>query len=120
MNRTFLTITVFFLFPCVLLHALEIRLPSEAALSADEPVRDGTAWRQCGAMPLTYAAARKSFDLALRKQGWHKVRSIEYDRIQWKSLEQWHRGTQQILIQFWREGPSRTGFSWGVIQERQQ
>ena len=96
--------------------AADIRLPAESQLSADETA-DGKTWRQCGTMPLAYTAAKKNFDLSLRKQGWIKQKSFDYDRIQWKSLEIWARGTERILVQFWREDISRTGFAWGVLKD---
>ena len=95
--------------------AVEIRLPKEALVDAS--TEDGRTWNQCGTMELTYAAAKKNFGLSLRKQGWIKQRSFDYDRIQWKSLEIWERGTERILVQFWREDISRTGFAWGVLRD---
>ena len=95
--------------------AAEIRLPGKAVVNASD--EDGKTWRQCGTIALTYAAARKNFDLALRKQGWIKQKSFDYARIQWKSLEIWERGTEQILVHFWREEVSRTGFAWGVLKD---
>ncbi len=95
--------------------AVEIQLPREALVNTS--TEDGKTWRQYGTIELTYAAAKKNFDLSLRKQGWIQKRSFDYDRIQWKSLEIWERGTERILVQFWREDISRTGFAWGVLKD---
>ena len=95
--------------------AAEIRLPEEALVNAS--TEDGKSWNQCGTMELTYAAAKKTFGFSLRKQGWVKQKSFDYDRIQWKSLEIWERGAERILVQFWREDISRTGFAWGVLKD---
>lgn len=99
--------------------ATEIRLPAEAQLSADEPA-DGKTWRQCGTIPLTYSAAKRNFDLSLRKQGWTKLQTVEYDQIQWKSLELWSKGEERILVQYWREEVSLTGFAWGTLEEEKK
>ena len=95
--------------------AAEIRLPKEALVNAS--TEDGKTWRQCGTMELTYAAAKKNFGFSLRKQGWIKQKSFDYDRIQWKSLEIWERGMERIMVQFWREDISRTGFAWGLLKD---
>ena len=99
--------------------AADIRLPAEARLSVDEAA-DGKTWRQCGTMPLAYVAAKRNFDLALRKQGWTKLKTVEYDRMQWKSLELWGKGKERILVQFWREDVSLTGFAWGTLKEEKK
>ena len=105
--------TLFLAFAAVCAAAAEIRLPKEALVSAS--AQDGKTWRQYGTMELTYAAAKKMFGFSLRKQGWIRQKSFDYDRIQWKSLEIWERGMERILVQFWREDISRTGFAWGVL-----
>lgn len=102
-------------FSSVCAAAAEIRLPLEACVNAS--AANGNTWRQCGTMELTYATAKKIFGFSLRKQGWIKQRSFDYDRIQWKSLEIWERGMERILVQFWREDVSRTGFAWGVLKD---
>ncbi len=95
--------------------AADIRLPQEARVTA--ATADGKTWRQCGTMALTYAAARKNFGFALRQQGWIRQKAFDYDRIHWKSLEIWTRGTERLLVQFWREDVARTGFAWGVLKD---
>ena len=95
--------------------AVEIRMPKEALVSVS--AEDGKSWRQYGTIELTYAAAKKNFEFSLRKQGWIRRKSFDYDRIQWKSLEIWERGMERILVQFWREDISRTGFAWGVLKD---
>ena len=96
--------------------AEEFRLPAGAQILRQEKP-DGQTWEQCGTIALTYAAARKNFDLELRRQGWIKIKDIDYDRIQWKSLELWRKGKKQILIQYWREEVSLTGFAWGQLKD---
>lgn len=92
-----------------------IRLPAGAQiLQREKP--DGQTWEQCGWIALTFAAARKNFDLTLRQQGWIKIKAIDYDRTQWKSLELWSKGRKRILIQYWREEVSLTGFAWGRLK----
>ena len=95
--------------------AEEFRLPAGVRILRQEKP-DGQTWEQCGTVALTYAAARKNFDLSLRQQGWTKVKNIDYDRIQWKSLEVWSKGMEKILIQYWREEVSLTGFAWGRLK----
>lgn len=107
--------TLLLIFSAVCAVAAEIELPKEAQVDAS--TEDGKTWRQYGTMELTYAAARKNFGFSLRKQGWIRQKSFDYDRIQWKSLEIWARGTERILVQFWREDISRTGFAWGVLKD---
>ena len=107
--------TLCMVFSAVCALAVEIRLPDGARVNVS--AEDDKAWRQCGTMELTYAAAKKEFDFSLRKQGWIKQKSFDYDRIHWKSLEIWERGAVRILVQFWREDISRTGFAWGVLKD---
>jgi len=93
-----------------------IKLPAGAQISlAGMP--GGQTWEQCGTIGLTYASARKNFDWTLRRQGWVKIKTIDYDRIQWKSLEVWVRGRERILIQYWRAKVSLTGFAWGRLKD---
>ena len=94
----------------------ELRLPEGASLWKTGP-SDGRTWRQAGTMPLAYAAAKRSFDLALRKQGWDRLKIVPYDRVRWKSLEIWGRGEKRILVHYWREDVSLTGFAWGFLEE---
>lgn len=106
----------FFLAFAAAAAAADIRLPADSQLSADENA-DGKTWRQCGTMSLSYTAAKRNFDLSLRKQGWMKLKTVEYDRVHWKSLELWGKGKERILVQYWREDVSLTGFAWGVLKE---
>jgi len=76
---------------------------------------DGTTWGYCGTVPLAYAAARRNFDLHLRRLGWRKEQTVEFDRIHWKTLELWSNGRERLLVQYWREDPALTGISWGVM-----
>lgn len=107
--------TLLVAFSAVYAAAVEIRLPREALVSVS--MEGEKTWQQCGTMELTYAAAKKNFGFSLRKQGWIRQKSFDYDRIQWKTLEIWARGTERILVQFWREDISRTGFAWGVLKD---
>ena len=112
--------SVFFLMPALMLCI--------GAAAADAPVRMpegfilrdapgcGT-WRQWGEMTLAYAAARKRVDLVLRQQGWRKAKSVEIDRVRWKSLEVWSRGRQRIMVQYWRQSVDVTGVAWGGLTE---
>ena len=74
-------------------------------------------WRQWGRMPLAYAAARGRVDLALRRQGWEKRKTVDFDRVQWKTLELWTRGEERILVQYWRIEVALTGVAWGNLTE---
>ena len=93
--------------------------PPREAVTATVCEMPGT-WRQFGTIALSYASARRSFDLALRKQGWRKLRTVELDRIRWKSLELWGRGRERILLQFWRKDTDLTGFAWGDLKEEKR
>ena len=95
--------------------AAEIQLPG--ARGAEMPAKKGTTWQHYGTMDLTYAAAKKKLGFLLSKQGWVKLQSFDIDRIQWKSLEIWKRSKERILVQFWREEVSRTGFAWGILKD---
>ena len=96
----------------------ELALPREARLEMSRGIPGS--WRQWGTLPLAYAAARRSFGLALRKQGWRKLRTVELDPVRWKSLELWGRGSEQILLQYWREDTALTGFAWGELKEEKK
>lgn len=84
----------------------------EAAVPASG---DGATWECCGTVPLAYAAARRNFDLHLRRLGWRKEQTVEFDRIHWKTLELWSNGRERLLVQYWREETALTGISWGVM-----
>ncbi len=92
-----------------------IRLPREAEVSLNS-APDGRTWEQCGTIGLTYAAARKNFDWMLRRQGWVRIKAVDFDRVHWKSLELWSNGKEQLLIQYWRVEVSLTGFAWGRLK----
>ena len=49
-----------------------------------------------------------------------KLQTVEYDQIQWKSLELWSKGEERILVQYWREEVSLTGFAWGTLEEEKK
>lgn len=89
--------------------------PPEGFLVRAEGTGDGTSWRHCGMVALSYTATKRNFDLHLRRLGWTKDQEVEFDRIQWKSLEMWSNGRKRLLVQYWREEPSLTGISWGVM-----
>lgn len=93
-----------------------IRLPEEVRLW---PVgaSAGQTWHQAGTMPLAFVSAQRVFDLALRKQGWIRMKSVPYDLRNWKTLEVWSKGDERILVHFWREDVSRTGFAWGFLRD---
>ena len=112
------TALLFFAAAAVFPAGAELVLPREAVPEAccGSP---GT-WRQFGTIALSYSSARRSFDLALRKQGWRRLRIVELDRVNWKTLELWSRGRERILLQFWRKGPGITGFAWGELKEEKR
>ena len=96
-------------------HAAGIELPADVQILQSGP-SDGRTWEQCGTIRLTFAAARKNFDLALRRQGWRRIRTVDFDRIRWKTLELWEKGSEQLLVQYWKEEVSLTGFAWGRLK----
>ena len=107
--------SLFFLLAGLSGLAEELRLPAGVRILRQEKP-DGQTWEQCGTVALAFAAARKNFDLTLRQQGWIKIKEIDYDRCQWKSLELWSKGEKRILIQYWKEDVSLTGFAWGQLK----
>ena len=102
---------------CGALGAAELRLPAGFVETA-ESVRGS--WRQWGEIPLAYAAARSRVDLALRRQGWRKLKTVEFDRVQYKTLEMWARGNERILVQYWRLEVALTGVAWGDLTEEKR
>ena len=96
--------------------AAEFRLPREARVIAEEPA-DGKCWRQLGTIPLAYPAAKSRMALALRRQGWVKLKTVDYDLVHWKSLEIWGSGSDRIMVQYWREEVGTTGFAWGFWED---
>ena len=99
----------------VSLPAAEVRLPEEFAVADGVSGNDDRTWRQYGEIPLAYTAARNKVDLALRRQGWRRMKTVDYDPVRWKSVELWGRGAERILVQFWRIETARTGFAWGKV-----
>ena len=99
------------------LGAAEVRLPASFTVTA-APERGS--WRQWGEMPLAYAAARSRVDLDLRRQGWKKLKTVDFDRVQWKTLEMWARGRERILVQYWRLEVALTGVAWGELTEEKR
>ena len=98
--------------------AAELRLPEEFAVADGVSGSDDRTWRQYGEIALAYTAARNKVDLALRRQGWRRMKTVDYDPVRWKAVELWGRGAERILVQFWRIGVSRTGFAWGKVDGR--
>ena len=87
MKNGCILLSIFFLLAGFPGPAEEFRLPAGVRILRQEKP-DGQTWEQCGTIALTFAAARKNFDLTLRQQGWIKMKDIDYDRFQWKSLRQ--------------------------------
>ena len=102
---------------CGMLGAAEIRMPDGFRTTA---APECGSWRQWGEMPLAYAAARSRVDLVLRRQGWRKLKTVDFDRVQWKTLEMWARGKDRILVQYWRLEVARTGVAWGELTEEKK
>ena len=102
---------------CGVLTAAEVRMP-EGFRATAAPERGS--WRQWGEMPLAYAAARSRVDLDLRRQGWKKLKTVDFDRVQWKTLEMWARGRERILVQYWRLEVALTGVAWGDLTEEKR
>ena len=109
-------VTSFLILSSALLGAAEFHLPQEARVLATEPA-DGKCWRQLGTLPLAYAAARSRFALALRRQGWIRLKAVDYDNVRWKALEIWGSGSRRIMVQYWREDLGVTGFAWGFLDD---
>lgn len=105
------------LMPALLLQGSGLILPREARI---ETAAEPGSWRQWGEIPLSYASARSSFDLALRKQGWRRLKIVDLDRVNWKTLELWGRGRERILLRFWRKDTGVTGFAWGELKEEKK
>ena len=114
MNRIWNPLMLMLMLVCGALGAAEIHMPEDFSATA-APERGS--WRQWGRMPLTYAAARGRVDLALRRQGWEKRKTVDFDRVQWKTLELWTRGEERILVQYWRIEVALTGVAWGNLTE---
>lgn len=108
------------IFLCVIASAVvscaAVRLPEGVELWPAEP-SEGRTWRQAGTVPLSFVSAQRVFDLALRKQGWRRIKSVPYDLNRWKTLEVWSKGEERILVHFWREDVARTGFAWGFLRD---
>lgn len=106
---------LFVLLTALTAAAAEFRLPEEALVLAEEPA-DGKCWRQLGTIPLSYPAARNRMALALRRQGWVRLKTVDYDPVRWKSIEIWGGGGGRIMVQYWREAVGVTGFAWGFLE----
>lgn len=74
-------------------------------------------WKELGALDLTFTAALEQFERALKKGGWKRLDSFDYDRRGRKKIEIWARGGERIMFHFWRENAGRTGFSWGELEK---
>ena len=107
-------------FLCVIASAAvsgsAIRLPEGAEVWPVE-ASEGRTWHQIGTMPLAFVSARRAFDLALRRQGWIRIKSVPYDLCRFKTLEVWAKGDERVLVHYWREDVSRTGFAWGILRD---
>ena len=112
-------VTSLLILSAALLGAAEFRLPAEARVLAAEPA-DGKCWRQLGTIPLAYPAARNRMALALRRQGWAMVKTVDYDNVRWKTLEIWRSGSRRIMVQYWREEVGVTGFAWGFLEDEKR
>lgn len=99
--------------------AAEFRLPAEARILVEGPGA-GRGWRQLGQLPLAYPAARSRMALALRRQGWRLLKTVDYDHVHWKSLEIWGTGDRRVMVQYWREEVGVTGFAWGFLEDDRQ
>ena len=91
------------------------RLPVGAVATETGP--DGKGWTQNGIIPVTFVAARQSFEAAIRAYGWSCVHSIPLGDSNDKVLVSWRRGCQELTLMLWRIDVDVTGFSWGLKKE---
>lgn len=108
-------ITVIFLTGLILsVHAAEqprITLPDDAEVTVSDDT--GKTWREFGSMPLSVSGSMNRWDAALNRQGWRKVQTVDLSTKDYRKLILWQNGKKQLILQVWRESPSRSGFSWG-------
>ncbi len=88
-----------------------ITLPDDAVVTASDDT--GKTWREFGSMPLSISGSMNRWDASLNRQGWRKIQTVDLNTRDYRKLILWQKGKSQLILQVWRESPSRSGFSWG-------
>lgn len=88
-----------------------ITLPDDAEVTVSDDT--GKTWRELGSMPLSISGSTNRWDASLNRQGWRKVQTVDLNTKDYRKLMLWQKGKTQLILQVWRESPSRSGFSWG-------
>lgn len=76
-----------------------------------------TSWRETGTLPEVYGSAMRSLRAALEGQEYVLRYEIPLAAgSEPKSLMQWEKGTERIIVMLWAKADGTTGCSWGISE----
>lgn len=113
----FAVVALYVLLPVAGVEKPPFRLPITAKVTKRDA--KGDTWRENGYVNAPFASAKGQFACMLSRDGWRIVHDISLAHPNGRTLSAWQRGQQEIVLMLWREGASKTGFSWG-ISDRQK
>lgn len=80
----------------------------------------GKSWREEGRLHVSVTAAQQMWELALRRDGWRFVRGAALDAADFRHLELWEKGEENLLLCLWSAGPGKSGYMWGTTKPKSQ
>ena len=87
-------------------------LPVERHIEGSDS--SGKTWQEEGRIPVSLAAARQLWEVALRREGWFFIRYIPLEPVQKKQLDVWGKDRRTLILCMWEIAPGQTGYKWGI------
>lgn len=72
-------------------------------------------WRESGTLDEMYASGVRSVSACLEGQGYALQFDIPMESGR-RSLQQWNKDGERIIVMVWEKQDGRTGLSWGVSE----
>ena len=80
----------------------------------------GKSWREAGSMSVSVTAARQTWEVALKRDGWQHVKTIPIEADSHKTLEIWRKQGTAFMLCTWRISSGTSGYMWGTIRQDEQ
>lgn len=91
--------------------AVLLVLPREARVLAEGI--PGKGWTQSGEMNIAVMAACRSWESAMKRQGWKKQDAFEMKKDRFVTV--WKKQKRIITLLVWEKAIGKSGFAWGEI-----
>lgn len=80
----------------------------------------GKSWREAGSMSVSVTAARQTWEVALKRDGWRHLKTIPIEVDTCKMLEIWQKQDTAFMLCTWRISSGTSGYMWGTIRQKEQ